>query len=121
MTRKATLHEAVGGESGMAALVDRLYERVLADAKIAAFFAHTDVDELKRHQQEFLTLAIHGVGRYHGRSMHEAHTGRGITDRAFDRLIQHLAETLADTGVDDGSAAQLIDRLTALRGEIADA
>jgi hemoglobin len=102
----------------MAALVDRLYERVLADAKIAAFFAHSNVDELKRHQHDFLTLAVHGAGSYHGRSMREAHAGRRITDRDFDRLIHHLAEAMADTGVDDVPAARIIDTLSALRGEI---
>lgn len=118
MTYEATLHEAVGGEAGMAALVDRLYERVLADAKIAVFFARSDVDELKRHQHDFLTLAVHGVGSYNGRSMREAHAGRGITDRDFDRLMHHLAEAMDDTGIDGGTAAQIIDRLTVLRGEI---
>ena len=118
MAREVTLHETIGGEPGMTALVDRLYERVLADAKIAAFFAHTDLDELKCHQREFLTLAIHGVGQYSGRSMREAHAGRGITDRDFDRLLQHVAEALEDTGVDGEDAAQIINRLGTLRGEI---
>lgn len=121
MARDATLQQAIGGESGMAALVDRLYERVLGDAKIAAFFAHTDVGELKRHQRDFLALAVHGAGQYHGRSMREAHAGRGITGRDFDRLLHHLAEALEDTGVDGDAAAQLIDRLTELRGEVAGA
>jgi hemoglobin len=118
VTDKGTLLEAVGGESGMAALIDRLYERVLADAKIAAFFAHSDVDELKRHQHDFLTLAIYGVGSYHGRSMREAHAGRGIGDRDFDRLMQHFAEAIEDAGIDGGSSLQIIDRLAALRSEI---
>ena len=40
--------------------------------------------------------------------MREAHAGRGITDAAFDRVAQHLMDTLAHLGVNERLIQQII-------------
>src|SRR5215203_983471 len=121
MAGDGTLVAAIGGDAVVTALVNRLYLRVLADAKIAAFFANPDVDSIKLHQRDFLDLALHGIDAYTGRSMQEAHAGHGITDADFDRLMQHFDEALSDVQVAGDVASRLAERLRALRGEVVNA
>ena len=118
MADVANLYEAIGGEPVLARAVDEFYLRVLANPKLAAFFAHTTLDELKKHQRAFLTLLLHGPRHYDGRLMHEAHAGRGITNADFDRMIWHLTDTFAGIGVAEEHVSRIVAEVETLRGEI---
>ncbi|MDX8151865.1 group 1 truncated hemoglobin [Patulibacter brassicae] len=95
-----TLLDEIGGPPAVAAAVDRFYERVWEDPALAPYFEGTDRDALKRHQRQFLTVALRGRGdEYLGRAMDRAHAGLGITNAAFDRVVGHLVATLGELGV----------------------
>ncbi len=98
--------------------MDEFYVRVLADPSLAPYFAQTDLPRLKAHQRSFFAMALRGPNEYSGRSMREAHAGRGITDAAFDRVAQHLMDTLAHLGVSERLIQQIIARVAPLRSEI---
>lgn len=70
-----SLYERLGGEEGIARVVDTFYDMVLADPRVAHFFANTDMAKQRRHQTLFLTFATGGPNKYTGRSMREAHRG----------------------------------------------
>ena len=112
------LFEAMGGAAVLATVVDEFYLRVLSNARLAAFFAHTDLDELKRHQREFLALALHGPAQYSGRPMREAHQGRGIHAADFDRMLRHFREAFAAAGVPEPLIVQALATVEAYRSEI---
>jgi hemoglobin len=118
MNEDASLYEAIGGEPLVAKAVDEFYLRVFANPKLAAFFAHTTLDELKNHQRAFLTLLLRGPNHYTGRSMHEAHAGRGIADADFDRMVHHLADTFRTIGVDESLIRRILAEVEPLRAEI---
>jgi hemoglobin len=115
---QATLYAALGGDAGMAAIVDTLYAHVLANPRLAAFFAHTSLEELKRHQREFLAFAFSGASAYTGRSLKEAHAGRGITDADFDRMVHHFAAAFDSVGVAEDVRTAAIRNLEAHRPEV---
>lgn len=115
---QASLYTAVGGEAGIAALVDELYAHVLANPRLAAFFAHTSLDELKLHQRDFLAFASHGPAGYTGRRLDEAHVGRGIADADFDRMVQHFAAAFEAAGVPEDVRAAAIRNLEVHRPEV---
>ena len=92
----------------------RLYLRILGppgtdaavagDRELIPFFTNPDGslidrDRLERHMTAFLMAALGGPKRYSGRGMAAAHLGRGISDEAFDRVLNHVVAVLRDLGV----------------------
>jgi len=115
---RRSLYQAIGGAPVLEKVVDAFYLRVLGNARLAAFFAHTDLEELKRHQREFLGLVLHGPEQYTGRSMHEAHAGRGITAADFDRMLIYFNEAFAIAGVPEPLVARALAAVAPYRQEI---
>lgn len=113
-----TIYEAIGGQPAILAAVDLFYHRVLADPLLAPYFAATPLPRLKGHQAAFLAQALHGPARYPGRSMQEAHAGLGITDEAFDRVAEHLAQTLTSLGVGSDQVEMVLNTIASLRAAI---
>lgn len=113
------LYEALGGDAGMATVVEEFYLRVMADSELAPYFVGVDLERLRGHQQAFLRAAIDGPGRYEGRPLGPVHAGLRITDAHFDRLVEHLAATLRDLGAGPGAVAFVRGRVDALRPHVA--
>jgi hemoglobin len=120
MTQNApmTIYEAIGGQPAILAAVDLFYHRLLADAHLAPYFANVPIARLKGHQAMFLAYALHGPARYRGRSMREAHAGLNITDADFDRVAEHLAQTLSSLGVTVEQVEAVLATIGPLRAEI---
>ena len=111
-------YQQLGGDAAMTAIVEQLYERVLANARLAAYFAHGGVDALREHQRDFLAALFDGPARTSGLTLQEAHTGLHITDADFDRLLQHFRDTLTERGVAELLAERAIARVQVLRPQV---
>lgn len=88
------LYERIGGEGGIARLVEIFYSRVLDDEKLAPFFKEVPMDKLRRMQLEFFSAATGGPAVYSGRPLSHVHRGRGIESFHFQRFTDHLFEVL---------------------------
>jgi hemoglobin len=114
--QERSLLDKVGGPAVLRAAVAVLYRRAAADPALAGYFAGVDVSRLEAHQRRFLTAALGGPDASTGRSTAAAHTGMGVTDAAYDRLVDHALDALADLGAapDDvvavGAALQVYRR-----------
>ncbi|MHA6760408.1 group I truncated hemoglobin [Streptacidiphilus sp. PAMC 29251] len=113
-----TIYDAIGGAPAVTAAVDDFYQRVLADPELAGFFTETSIPQLKAHQRAFISTALGGPDGYSGRSMAEAHAGRGISEKNFDQVVGHLAATLASLGVPEETIGEIAAALVPLRPEI---
>ncbi|MEV6930075.1 group 1 truncated hemoglobin [Dactylosporangium sp. NPDC051485] len=107
--RQGSIFDALGGSDAIAAAVDGLYERLLADPRTAGYFEGVDLRRLNRHLRVFLTVALGGPEIYHGRDLRSAHAPLGITPQAWDATVAHLLAVLAELDV----AADLVDRVVA--------
>jgi hemoglobin len=96
-----SLYDRIGGAPAVTAAVDRFYERVLADSDLKGFFSGVSMSRLKSHQFAFLSQALGGPHQYSGDSMRNAHSRLSIEQRHFDRVVNHLVETLGELGVPD--------------------
>jgi hemoglobin len=97
-----SLYERLGGETAVEAAVVRFYEKVLADAALAPFFAHLDMGAQIKKQIAFMTMAFGGPHAYSGRDLTTAHAAlvkNGLSDVHFDLIAQHLGDTLAELEV----------------------
>lgn len=107
-----SLYEEIGGEPAVDRLIDRFYERVLADGELAPFFRNTAMDRLRRMQKEFIAAALDGPVTLSDLDLAHAHHGRGITGRHFNRFVQHLLEVLREEGVDEQERMEVIRRIS---------
>jgi hemoglobin len=112
------LYDALGGDAGLATTVEVFYARVTADPELAPYFARVDLDRLRAHQRAFLRAALDGPEAFTGRPLAQAHAGLRITDEHFDGIVDHLAATLGDLGVDAASVALVRARVDALRAQV---
>lgn len=115
---ETTLYEKLGGREAVDATVDRFYERVLDDDRLAGFFDDTDVDELRDHQRTFITYVTGGADAYDGRSMREAHADLGITEADFAAVADHLRTTLDELGVPKEHADAVMAAVAELEDDI---
>ena len=95
-----TLYERLGGEDAIATVVDRFYERVLADETLAHFFEDVDMQKQRAHQTQFLSAVAGGPVDYAGRDMTTAHDHLEIGPDHFEAIATHLEETLESVGVE---------------------
>jgi hemoglobin len=112
------LYETLGGDTGLTTVVEVFYSRVTADPELAPYFAHVDLDRLRAHQRSFLRAALDGPEVFTGRPLASAHAGLHITDAHFDGIVDHLASTLGDLGIDAASVALVRERVDALRPQV---
>jgi hemoglobin len=73
---------------------------------------------LRAHQVALLVQVTGGPAGYSGRDLAAAHEHLGITPQDFDRVVGHLAATLADLGVQPDDIAEVGAALAAHRDEI---
>jgi hemoglobin len=108
---RPTLYDRLGGEKTIAALVDDVTDRVIADPRVN--FARVDVTNswwggtyepwhptprnvelFKKHMVEFLTLATGGPAKYTGRDIRDVHKGMRITNTEFDAMIGDITTSM---------------------------
>lgn len=116
-----SIYESIGGAESVAAAVDHFYDRVLADPVLAPYFSATQMQRQKAHMRAFLAVAVGGPELYAGRDMSAAHAGLGITDEAFDHVVEHLVATLEALGVPAEIIGQIGAKLLPLRGQVVQA
>jgi hemoglobin len=114
-----SIFDDIGGPPAVTAAVDDFYRRVISDPALTAYFDGVDMRRLKGHQRAFIAAAIGGPDPYLGRSMREAHELLNIAPEHFDRVVDHLVETLADLGVAASIIDAIGDKLAPLKAEIA--
>lgn len=115
------LYDDIGGGSAVGAAVDAFYERVIADPRLMEYFDSVDLKRLKGHQRMFIGAALGGPEPYLGRDMAEAHAGLGITPDAFDAVVLHLVDALAEVGVPAKKIEAIGAAVAPLKAEIVSA
>jgi hemoglobin len=120
MTETISLYERLGGSSGISDLVVEFYERVLNDPVLVPFFHNTSMEHLRRMQEEFFTIASGGPSTSCTMSLRAAHSGRGITDKQFQRFVDHLLATLETRGLDADDVDRILDRLALEHDDVVD-
>lgn len=68
-------------------------------------------------QRKFLTYATGGSNEYYGKNMKDAHKGRGIGNKEFDRVCTHVVNTMKELGVPEELINETASLLLPLRPE----
>ena len=115
------IYEELGGQAGIAVVVDDFYRRCIADEVLGEWFGSADIAALTVHLNAYLAVALGGPELYSGRSMRNAHAGLGITQEAWDALLARFAESLVSAGVDDELIGTVAAKIGTLRAVIVEA
>jgi len=135
---KKSLFERLGGEQGIAAIVDDFITRALADPRVnwerkgvkrSALslkwkrsvdinLSPDDVARLKLHMVQFLSLATGGPPTYEGREMRQAHQGLVITNAEFDAAVGDLKATLDKLGMATPEQKELLSIIESTRPQV---
>lgn len=118
MDTSETIYDQIGGKVAVETAVELFYSKVLADSTLAPYFAGVDLRRLKSHQEAFLAAALGGPENYFGRDMKQAHDGLRITSDAFDLVVSHLTDTLAELGISLDTIGAIAGRLLPLKSDI---
>jgi hemoglobin len=112
------LFDRLGGYVGIAAILDDFVGRAVVDDRIAPYFRNINLSHMKSGMREFLCAETGGPCRYTGKPMREAHAGLGISDAAFDAMIDDLRKTLNKTIISIADRDLVVLALSGQRGEV---
>lgn len=118
MDSDKTLYEILGGEPTVDKAVKLFYERVLSDPELIEFFEGINMEQLKRHQKNFFTVALGGPNKYSGRDMRKAHVNLKLEDLHFDLIKKHLSDTLYELGANQQQVQTVMDTVEPLRNDV---
>lgn len=117
-TSSTTLYERLGGQAGIATLIDRFYDKVVVDPELGPFFERAPVDRIRAMQKEFFSAALEGPQNYSGLALTRAHDGLGIKSAHFGRYVNVLLDTLREIGVKPRDIDAVVARISIYADDI---
>ena len=137
---KKPLYDRLGGEKGITAIVDDFITRVLADPRVnwerkgvtrgglslkrnqsVAWDPNPqNVDRLKKHMGQFLSLATGGPTVYEGRDIKEVHGGMHVSNPEFDATIGDMKATLDKLQIPTDEQKELLAILESTRPQVSE-
>lgn len=132
-----TLYDRLGGEAGIAAIVDDFLRRVMEDPRVnwtrhgvssrswlrskkAPAWSSTpeNVAQLKKHFVQFISLAAGGPVKYEGQPLAPSHESMQIKKVEFDATIGDLKATLDKLGIAPEVQKDLVAIMESTRPQI---
>lgn len=117
----STLFEQIGGAKAMDAAVEVFYRKVLSDERISHFFEGVDMERQAAKQKAFLTMVCGGPNSYTGQDMRRGHAHlvqRGLNDSHFNAVVENLAATLKELGVEEPLIQQVGKLAESVRADV---
>jgi len=117
------LYERLGGMPAITAVANGLVDRILADTRVNAWFAHAAAskEEATRYKASLANFVCQSVGgpcTYTGPDMVAVHKGRRVTNAAFDAVVEDLTAVLDELKVPGGEKNELLGALAPLKSQI---
>jgi truncated hemoglobin YjbI len=113
-----SIYEQLGGVPTIDIAVEKFYEKVLSDPDLIEFFQGVSIDGLKKHQKNFFALAMGGPNKYTGKDMRKAHEHLKLSDKHFNLVGKHLADTLTELGASKSQISAILDVVEGTRNDV---
>ncbi|HEX3121514.1 MAG TPA: PAS domain S-box protein [Candidatus Acidoferrum sp.] len=110
--RTDSLFAQVGGKSNITAIVDRFYEKMLADTDIRPLLAKANLPALKQRQAQFLAYALGGPTDPKGRVTAPGHAHLLTQPSQVERAATHLALALSELNIAPELVDAVMERMT---------
>jgi hemoglobin len=117
-TTKDQLYQDLGGEAGVARLVDALIVKYKADTRINALFAETDTAYFRERLIEDICVRAGGPCTYRGLSMADAHSGMDIKEGEFNYFVEDTQLVMEELGIATATQNALLALLAKDRADV---
>jgi hemoglobin len=119
------LYERVGGEKGVALIVDEWLRISLADQRIAPAFAKVTeqperLAKMRKGMNDQLCEMADGPCQYKGKDMAKAHAGMNVSDDQFLIFSEGLFKSMEKRDLPEREKNEMLARLGELRAEVVD-
>ncbi|MBS2966608.1 group 1 truncated hemoglobin [Actinocrinis puniceicyclus] len=110
--------ERVGGAPAVRAVLDRFYTDLLAEPRLAAYFADASVESIKPHLAEVLKVVLGGPGAKTdidlATYLTRAHAQLAVSAEDYERTGEILVGALAAFDVEEDIVATVVNALKAV-------
>ena len=116
-----TLYDRLGGYDSIAAVVNNLLPRLIADSQLGRFWKNRGDDGIAREKQLLIDYLCANAGAallYTGRDNSTSHKGMGITESDWLCFIDHLKDTLSYFQVPATETADVITFIESTKADI---
>jgi hemoglobin len=110
-----SLFDRIGGFATVSGIVINFYGKVSESDLVAPYFAATDMKRLIDHQTKFMCSLLGGPASYTDEQIRLVHQGTGITDDAFDEIVELFEESLAEAGIEENEVGEVVERFRSKR------
>ncbi len=115
---ETSLFQDLGGQDGVAAIVDGMIDNALADDRIKVVFDNINIPRLKKLiALQFCSLTGGGCV-YKRRSMKDTHAGLGLHDADFNALVEDLEASMDKRDIPWATQAKLLAILAPMERDI---
>ncbi|MHC5010859.1 MAG: group I truncated hemoglobin [Planctomycetota bacterium] len=110
-----TMFERYGGFAVLSKLVMSLYDKILDSDVAGPYFDDVDMRVLIDHQTKFISQLMGGPAAYTDPMLEQLHAHLGVTDAAFDEVIDLLRDTLEDFELEPADVDHIVGEMEARR------
>lgn len=111
-----SIYDELGGLEAITSIVERMYEHILADERLAPYFDESNIESLINHQSRFIAM-VAGGPEYHDH-IAKTHAHMNLRDEHFDAVLAYFHTALAEHGVADEYSHQLKSQLQQYRASV---
>lgn len=112
------LYTELGGEPGIARIVDGLIRNIAADARIRHHFTSLHIAGFRGRLETHFCEIAGGPCTFDGRSMRESHRLLDISDADFNALVENLIDAMDELDIDHGTQNRFLARLAPMQPNI---
>lgn len=112
------LFAALGGQPGIARVVDGFVARLAGDPRLARYFERTDLVEFRKQLVDQFCAVAGGPCRYEGADMKKAHADLDISKAAFHRTVELLQAAMDAEAIAFADQNRLLARLAPMHRDI---
>jgi hemoglobin len=117
-TSPTSLYDDLGGQQGLAKIVDQLIIEKSLKPTVEAHFKDSNMDRFKIKLVEQLCVLSDGNCNYTGDTMVDVHTGMKIKESEFNALVEALINAMNNVGIANTTQNRLLAILAKLRPEV---
>ncbi|AKH20425.1 group I truncated hemoglobin [Sedimenticola thiotaurini] len=115
---QASLYERLGGQSGIAAIVEDIWANHTSNPVVKQRYIDSDPENVKRLVREMFCAGTGGPETYTGRDMLSAHRGMNINDQEFNSVIDDVLDAMTKNDAGQQEKDEVLAILYSLKGEI---
>ncbi len=122
-TNGKILFERLGGENGIAKIVDDIVEFHSNNPAISKRFIHMMEDpermaKVKKHNRQFFSAGSGGPATYEGEDMPAAHKGMNISEAEYVHVVDDILLALDKNNIDEASRNEVLAIVYSLKDQI---